>query len=222
MMKSRRSSFLVYGLIDPRTRLIFYIGLSSSALHRPKQHRRRSNSGCRDVVHELQKLGLDYEIAVLEEVRAESELPATERWWIAYGRACGWPLTNCTRGGEFHRNFRKPGFGVSDEDFQQARFVNFCNTVRKNGEVTTALETAQRCLSAELFEWFRATVMEHRLDFCIGVPPRLVCSCGQAELLTDDAALPAAVERMNAHLREMARLRNDEASKKRQWMLHLS
>ena len=27
-------------------------------------------------------------------------LEAVERWWIAYGRALGWPLTNLTAGGE--------------------------------------------------------------------------------------------------------------------------
>ena len=120
------------------------------------------------------------------------------------------------------RRLRKPGFGISDEDLQQARLVNFCNLVYKNGEVEAALEMAQRCLSEDLFDWFRAAVMEHCLDFSDGLPPRLVCPCGQAELLFDDVSLTDAVERMNAHIRAMSQLRNAEASRKRQWMLHLS
>ncbi len=44
--------------------------------------------------------GLDYEIAVLETAEAEEMLPQLERWWIAYGRASGWPLTNLTDGGD--------------------------------------------------------------------------------------------------------------------------
>jgi hypothetical protein len=42
---------------------------------------------------------MDYEITVLETVRDATELADAERWWIAFGRACGWPLTNLTSGG---------------------------------------------------------------------------------------------------------------------------
>ena len=222
-MKGKLSPFLIYGLIDPRMRMIFYVGLSSSGLSRPKDHRRESapDTCCRHWVRSLQRQGLDYEITVLEEFRNDAQLSAAERWWIAYGRACGWPLTNRTRGGEYSRRFRKPGFGVSDEDLRQARFVNFCNIVFKNGEVAKALEKAQQWLSVELFEWFKATVMDHYLDFCDGVPPRLVCPCGQTEFLFNEASVTGAIDRMNAHLREMSRLRTEEASLKRQWMLHL-
>jgi hypothetical protein len=34
--------------------------------------------------------GLDYEIVVLEET-TQQDLINAERWWIAFGRACGWP-----------------------------------------------------------------------------------------------------------------------------------
>lgn len=43
--------------------------------------------------------GMDYEIAILENGTPES-LSTQERWWIAFGRGCGWPLTNLTDGGE--------------------------------------------------------------------------------------------------------------------------
>ena len=221
---SRRLN-LIYGLIDPSDRLIHYVGLSSRGLERPREHRHAAKSDgvdCVKWIRELQSKGLDYEITVLEALENDSSLSAAERWWIAYGRACGWPLTNCTDGGEYSRRFRKPGFGVSDEDLQQARLVNFCNHAYKNGRGEMALAMAQRCLSAELFEWFKATVMEHYLNFSNGLPPRLVCPCGQEELLFDNVSLTEAVERMNAHLRAMSQLRNAEVSLKRQWMLHLS
>jgi hypothetical protein len=56
-------------------------------------------------------LGLTYEIVTLEVVADAPELAKAERWWIAFGRACGWPLTNITDGrgpseaaiGEKHR-----------------------------------------------------------------------------------------------------------------------
>ena len=93
---------LIYGLIDPQTRLIRYVGLSSTGLSRPKQHRKRSrsdNTYCRRWVKSLQRLGLDYEITILEVLTDRSELAEAERWWIAFGRGCGWPLTNLTDGG---------------------------------------------------------------------------------------------------------------------------
>jgi hypothetical protein len=31
-----------------------------------------------------------------------ADLNTAERWWIAFGRACGWPLTNSTDGGQEH------------------------------------------------------------------------------------------------------------------------
>jgi hypothetical protein len=44
-------------------------------------------------------LELDYEITVLEAVHDALKLEEAERWWIAFGRACGWPLTNIRDGG---------------------------------------------------------------------------------------------------------------------------
>lgn len=92
---------LIYGLIDPRTLLIRYVGLSSQGLSRPKAHRRPScpDSYCRRWVRSLEQQGLTYEIAVLDVLKEPSELADAERWWIAYGRASGWPLTNITDGG---------------------------------------------------------------------------------------------------------------------------
>jgi hypothetical protein len=70
-------------------------------MKRPKDHRREScpDSYCRNWVKTLQQEGLDYKITVLEVLKSEVELADAERWWIAYGRACGWPLTNLTSGG---------------------------------------------------------------------------------------------------------------------------
>jgi hypothetical protein len=47
-------------------------------------------------VRSLQRLGL---ITVLETIQTAPDLAKAERWWIAFGRACGWPLTNIMDGG---------------------------------------------------------------------------------------------------------------------------
>lgn len=93
---------LIYGLVDPRTLLIRYVGSSTTGLSRPNAHRtpreQRRPSYKTSWVKSLLDAGLDYTVVVLE-VRPV-DLHASERFWIAYGRACGWPLTNLTAGGE--------------------------------------------------------------------------------------------------------------------------
>ena len=71
-------------------------------MRRPKDHRRPScpDTYCRRWVKSLQREGLTYQIVVLEILETSITLPEVERWWIAYGRASGWPLTNLN--GEGH------------------------------------------------------------------------------------------------------------------------
>lgn len=95
---------LIYGLIDPRTQLIRYVGKSMRGLSRPKAHKylygRTGATHCGRWIRQLQASNLSYDICVLEEVEASHDLAEAERWWIAYGHASGWPLTNLTDGGE--------------------------------------------------------------------------------------------------------------------------
>lgn len=113
---------LIYGLIDPRTLLIRYVGLSSTGMRRPRDHRRPScpDTYCRRWVKSLQSEGLDYQIVVLEVLKDAVELDQAERWWIAYGRACDWPLTNLTKGG-----------GPSETALAERRRRDFAATARK-------------------------------------------------------------------------------------------
>jgi len=90
----------IYGLIDPRTLLIRYIGLATSK-RRPHQHRYCTDDTYKSRwIRSLHVEGLDYEICILETCFSTEELKNAERWWIAYGRASDWPLTNLTDGGE--------------------------------------------------------------------------------------------------------------------------
>jgi hypothetical protein len=96
--------FLVYGLTDPRTDEIRYIGKSSTGMRRPHQHDKPSY--LRDDVHrvrwikQLIALGATYGIVILDICANNADVLAAEIRWIAIGRAAGWPLTNCTDGGE--------------------------------------------------------------------------------------------------------------------------
>ncbi len=108
---------LIYGLIDPRTRAIRYIGQSTRGLLRPAEHKYKlvdsdtthKANWIRALLHE----GLDYEIVVLQYLRDDQpyeDIDAMEICWIAHGRAEGWPLTNHTDGGGGIR-----GYCLSDE-----------------------------------------------------------------------------------------------------------
>lgn len=138
--------FLIYGLIDPRTRLIRYVGQSSVGMQRPKQHRRPSNHCyCGHWIRALQRQGLIYEIAVLEVLQNESGLNQAEKWWIAYGRACGWPLTNLTEGGALSPEARRKiearaaaRLGASAIRYTAEQLAEFAAT-RKAREVSHAL-----------------------------------------------------------------------------------
>lgn len=98
------NELLIYALIDPRTGLVRYVGSSRCGLARPKQHRwpstrtRKTHTGA--WLRSLHREGLSFEIAVLDVASDTDALYTLERWWIAYGRASGWDLTNHTIGGE--------------------------------------------------------------------------------------------------------------------------
>ena len=108
----RDPDFLIYGLIDPRSRFIRYVGLSATGMARPRRHRypsRQVGYSHRECwLRELVSAGLDFQIAILEVTSSRDNLPELERWWIAFGRACGWPLTNLTDGGEGAAGHRMP------------------------------------------------------------------------------------------------------------------
>lgn len=99
-----RSKRLVYGLVDPRTRLLRYVGKSSSGLTRPKSHfypcRLNDRTHMARWVRSVVVAGLKPEIVVLEEVDSESALNEAEEFYIGYFKFIGCPLTNATVGGE--------------------------------------------------------------------------------------------------------------------------
>lgn len=95
---------IIYGLVDPRTLMVRYVGLSSSGLKRALSHGKthalsKDRSYKAKWIRLLQRESLNYEIAILQESELDA-LEDNERWWIRYGRLSGWPLTNMTDGGD--------------------------------------------------------------------------------------------------------------------------
>lgn len=96
----------IYGLRDPETMQIRYIGKTND------MHRRWLNHLCEKSkthryywIRSLDRRGLRPEMITLEEIRGNDSLSdwpwqESERRWIAYGIRSGWPLVNMTSGGD--------------------------------------------------------------------------------------------------------------------------
>ena len=138
------SRFLIYGLVDPRTGQVRYIGKSCKGMERPKEHGRpwhinhdRGYKG--SWLRLLKRLGLTYSILVLEEV-PEGDSPylgSVECEWIAYGRHVGWPLTNLTDGGDG----QSPGYVTRPETRALQRAVKLGR--KKSAETRARMRAAQ-------------------------------------------------------------------------------
>jgi hypothetical protein len=97
------AKYIIYGLLDPRTGQLRYIGKSCSGLKRPKSHGWASSlrvpSHKTNWIKGLLGAGLSYEILVLESYDFPEALNAAEVELIAYYRFIGCDLTNATVGG---------------------------------------------------------------------------------------------------------------------------
>lgn len=103
------NGYCVYALIDPDTKLIRYIGLTiCSGVKRFKEHWRKaayntSNQHRDNWIRSLQSESKCFEVCVLAYDSDLESLENAEEWWIAYGKALGWPLTNLHAGGKAAR-----------------------------------------------------------------------------------------------------------------------
>jgi hypothetical protein len=96
--------YIIYGLTDPDTQEIRYIGKSTSGLKRPKEHKKPCNlkvsSHKVNWIKSLIEQGKSYGIIIIEETQTPEELDAKEIYWIAEYKTRGAKLTNGTDGGE--------------------------------------------------------------------------------------------------------------------------
>lgn len=93
----------IYGLKDPRTDEIRYIGKTNDCAIRLHYHRTHCKTGR---THKdnwlvgLKTAGYEPDMVILEETETDAQAYEREQHWIAYGREQGWKLTNHTDGGE--------------------------------------------------------------------------------------------------------------------------
>lgn len=101
---------MIYGLIDPVSRMCRYVGKTKKAIAvRLKQHiadaRRYPNIPRFRWINGLRQAGYTPEAIELEAADDCSWCEA-EQFWIAYLRSLGSPLLNCTSGGDGIHDFR--------------------------------------------------------------------------------------------------------------------
>ena len=107
--------YIIYGLIDPFTGVLRYIGRSSSRLSRPRSHWENPKvlarpDHCHCWIRSTISRGKIPAIEVLEEFLQTADVHdlvnIAERFWIASVRVCGGQLTNITDGGDSFPNTR--------------------------------------------------------------------------------------------------------------------
>jgi len=101
MAESSSKLILIYGLIDPRTDCLRYVGQSKRLGKRFWRHchplpNDRSHRGC--WLRGLRNAGLEPQLIVLEEAASSKDAAIFEAFWIASLRAAGADLVNTTDG----------------------------------------------------------------------------------------------------------------------------
>jgi group I intron endonuclease len=100
------SRYLIYGLVDPITHEVRYIGKSCKGLRRPRQHcqpyylTKEGATYKSKWIRGLLAKGLKPQIVVIQKFTGSEYLCEAEVYWIRYFRGVGSPLTNLTDGGD--------------------------------------------------------------------------------------------------------------------------
>jgi predicted GIY-YIG superfamily endonuclease len=106
--------YVIYGLLDPITSEMRYIGYTSDPRRRLRQHHSKQNlkkkSHKNSWIKSILKKGFDVEIVILEECETRIQASQAEIAQIAYHKSIGTRLTNTTAGGDGH-----PGHKLSAE-----------------------------------------------------------------------------------------------------------
>lgn len=102
MSRRRRKDFIIYGLVDPRTKEVRYIGQSINGIRRLQEHASAAKRGEKgrkaNWIRSLQRLGLSFKTVIIERTERD-KLNEREKFWISiYKSFCD--LTNISDGGD--------------------------------------------------------------------------------------------------------------------------
>lgn len=90
------SDFFIYGLADPRSGAIRYVGQTSVGMARPKSHYAGQGGDKKGRwVNGLRRQGLRFKIRILEELDGPELLDVVESFWVKQALGVGWRILNC-------------------------------------------------------------------------------------------------------------------------------
>jgi group I intron endonuclease len=93
----------IYGLVDPESNQVRYIGKSIKPMQRLQNHM-NDKSKCHRAnwLQSLKAKGLKPELVIFEMIEGSDDWSwqESEKYWIKRGKSLGWPLTNNTDGGD--------------------------------------------------------------------------------------------------------------------------
>ena len=103
------SPHIIYGLLDPETQQLRYVGYTSNKIKRYSKHHSlkvlaNDFSHKANWIKSLIAKGLKAEMMIIEEFATAEELPEAEIKYISNYRNVGYDLTNSTDGGEGQQN----------------------------------------------------------------------------------------------------------------------
>ncbi len=91
----------IYGLIEPDTELIRYIGKSERPEERLRDHiNDKSHCHRTNWIKSLKARELEPQLVIIEAGRGEYSWQVAEKYWIKYAKDNDWPLVNSTDGGD--------------------------------------------------------------------------------------------------------------------------
>ena len=163
--------YCVYGLIDPISKELRYIGYSYNYLERYKKHLFPSSlakkSHKSNWILNLLSNGFKPEIFILEKAFSHDDAKEREIDLIAYYKSIGCDLTNLTVGGD-----GRAGFGTSLEVREKIRQ----SMLGKN----TKPEIKANCLFCKKEFYFKAKYIKRQKYCCF------ICSCEDKKQKTKD------------------------------------
>jgi hypothetical protein len=184
----------IYGLVDPRSNEIKYIGKSLDAKSRLVKHlyeasridRKTAAQPKNKWIRSLLENGLTPTLTILEKVLEDGDWVKAERKWILFGRTQQWNLVNISKGGEGLRgasiNFPEEAIAllgkVSDGEVGRKFGINI-NTVQNRREILgipsceTCRKHIRRFLPNECIDQF-GIIPDAHLAQAYGVSPQTI------------------------------------------------
>lgn len=132
------SRYFIYGLVDPRSGELRYVGQTSVGMRRPLYHskastlKKNTNPHKCNWIRKLQTLGTSYEVEILEAFESRDRLDEAEEHWIGYFRMIGSRLLNANSGGAGNKGFkqseehkRKIGRALVGQKRSESSLINY-------------------------------------------------------------------------------------------------